>query len=77
MTFNMMILLSLLFLQVSVNGRTILITGDLKISNPVLEMKIENQDYTFQLIKHDGAGNLRIRFCGTTVSTTSIHFLPL
>lgn len=43
-------------------------TGDLKLSAPVLEMVIEDQPYTCQLIRHDGAGNLRIRFGGTTVS---------
>ncbi|XP_054707309.1 propionyl-CoA carboxylase alpha chain, mitochondrial-like [Uloborus diversus] len=52
--------------QVSVNGRNVFVTGDLLLSAPVLQMNIENEDYTCQLIKHDGAGNMRIRFCGTT-----------
>ncbi|KAF8788939.1 Propionyl-CoA carboxylase alpha chain like protein [Argiope bruennichi] len=52
--------------EVTVNGKKIIIPGDIHLSAPVLETTIGEEPYTCQLIKHDGAGNLRIRFAGTT-----------
>ncbi|XP_055924912.1 propionyl-CoA carboxylase alpha chain, mitochondrial-like [Argiope bruennichi] len=52
--------------EVTVNGKKIIIPGDIHLSAPVLETTIGREPYTCQLIKHDGAGNLRIRFAGTT-----------
>ncbi|GIX96052.1 propionyl-CoA carboxylase alpha chain, mitochondrial [Caerostris extrusa] len=52
--------------QVTVNDKTIVIPGDIHLSAPVLETTIGGEPYACQLIKHDGAGNLRIRFAGTT-----------
>ncbi|CAL1289005.1 unnamed protein product [Larinioides sclopetarius] len=52
--------------EVTVNGKKIVIPGDIHLSAPVLETTIGGVPYTCQLIKHDGAGNLSIRFAGTT-----------
>ncbi|XP_015923066.1 propionyl-CoA carboxylase alpha chain, mitochondrial [Parasteatoda tepidariorum] len=52
--------------EVSVNGRKIIISGDIFLSAPVMDTTIEDEPYTCQLSKHDGAGNLRIRFLGTS-----------
>ncbi|GFR08184.1 propionyl-CoA carboxylase alpha chain, mitochondrial [Trichonephila clavata] len=54
--------------EVTVNGKKFAIPGDILLSSPVLETTIGDEPYTCQLIKHDGAGNLRIRFAGTTFS---------
>ncbi|KAG8178427.1 hypothetical protein JTE90_019136 [Oedothorax gibbosus] len=52
--------------EVSVNGNQYTIPIDILLSAPVLETTIGGVPYTCQLIKQDGAGNLRIRFAGTT-----------
>ncbi|XP_035222840.1 propionyl-CoA carboxylase alpha chain, mitochondrial-like [Stegodyphus dumicola] len=51
--------------EISVNGRDVVVSGDILLSAPVLEVLIEGEKYVCQLLKHDGAGNLRIRFLGT------------
>lgn len=59
------------------NGRTLTVSGNLKLSSPVLEIMIEGQDYSCQMIRHDGAGNLRVRFRGTVVSTKILLIFAL
>ncbi|PRD23844.1 UNVERIFIED_CONTAM: Propionyl-CoA carboxylase alpha chain [Trichonephila clavipes] len=60
--------------NVTVNGKKFAIPGDILLSSPVLETTIGDEPYTCQLIKHDGAGNLRIRFAGTTYKISCLLF---